>query len=112
MIKLPLCYPDECTIDCQYKTFGKENGFHEYDEILKKYLLLSHAEKTAIPDENNSSIVVFSKVFCPPDTMVTFENEVRKHMELFFEEISIGYNEFGSGAGFFSACATIGNKKS
>ena len=106
-IKIPLCYPGECTKECDYRTFGKENDFHDYDEILKKYLLLSHGEKRELPDGEASSIEIFSRVFCPPDTMVAYEKEVQKQAESFFKEIHLECDEFGGGAGFFFARATI-----
>jgi hypothetical protein len=107
MKKIPICNPSACDIDCSYKTFGKENQSHEYDEILKKYVLISHVEKTEDDDDNSASIEVFSKVFCPPDAMYDYENEVMNQIEKFFEEINNEYDEFGYGIGFFSASAYI-----
>jgi hypothetical protein len=105
--KLPICNPNACDIDCSYKTFGKENQSHEYDEILKKYALISHVEKTEDDDDNSSTIEVFSKVFCPPDAMYDYENDVMDQMGKFFKEINIEYDEWGGGLGFFSATAFI-----
>jgi hypothetical protein len=105
--KLSLCNPGKCKIDCKYKTFGKDNTYHEYDEILKKYPLISHIEKTEYPLKNFYSIEVFSKVFCPPGTLYDHEDEVLNQIDRFFQEIGVECDDEGFGIGFFSASGSI-----
>jgi len=105
--KITLCNPCKCKTDCNYKTFGKDNPFHGYDEILKKYPLISHIEKTEYPLKNFFSIEVFSKVFCPPCTLFDHEDEVLNQIDKFFQEIGVECDDEGFGRGFFSASASI-----
>ncbi len=105
--RLTLCNPAKCKSDCQYKTFGTENAFHEYDEILKKYPLISHIEKTEYPEKNFYSLEVFSKVFCPPYAVFDHEEEVLNQIDRFFQEIGVVCDDEGFGRGFFSATASV-----
>lgn len=105
--RLTLCTPETCKADCPLKMFGKENAFHGYDTILKKYPLISHVERTDYPEKNFYSLEVFSKVFCPPGTVFDHEEEVLTQIDHFFQEIGVVCDDEGFGRGFFSASASV-----
>jgi len=107
MKRLPICNPDACEEDCEHRNFGKEDRFPDHDEVLKKYVLVSHIEKTGNPGENSHTIEVFSKLFCPPETMDGFRDAVMDQIEQVFDEIGIEPEEEGTGEGFFSARARV-----
>lgn len=101
------CHPTDCEVNCECKSFGEQDQFHEYDEILQKYSLLHHVEKMEFPEDGFYSIEVFSKRFCPPDRMYDFEDDVMDQIDNFFKEIGMEYEDYGYGMGFFSASASI-----
>ena len=105
--RLPVCNPSACNEVCEHRNFGKEGRLPGYDELLEKYVLVSHIEKTDTPRENSTTIEVFSKLFCPPETMDDFRDAVMDQLEQVFDELEIEPEEAGTGDGFFSARARI-----
>jgi hypothetical protein len=105
--ELKICDPNVCSENCPLKEFNQDDCQRDYEEIVKKYSLIHHVEKSEFDEDGDYTVEVFSKVFCPPDSMYTYEKDVMNQFDQFFLELGISNDETGFAEGFFTSTAFV-----
>jgi len=109
---LKTCKPEKCVKACPQRNLKLEKGTDEYDQILKKFPLIHHVEKQECPEDKFYTIEAWSHLYCPPERMYDYEDEINDQFEKFFKEIGIEIDEYSWGIEGLSVSAIIEyNKK-